>query len=89
LEAAPKALHRCHRSAPAINDPTPASASTLEAEERTGVDAQHGAAEGVIPGEAIAECVRQREHPLAHGDVRQDVVHEIRGTRGHGRGCRN
>ena len=58
LEAAPKALDRRDRAAPAINDAASASAPTFEAEERAGVDAQDGAAEGVIPGEAIAECVR-------------------------------
>ena len=82
-EAAAEALDRRDRSAPAIDDATLASAPTFEAEERAGVDAQDGAAEGVIPGEAIAECMWEREHPLADGDVRQDVVNKISRPGGH------
>jgi hypothetical protein len=83
LEAAPEALDRRHRPAPTIADPAPAPAAPLEAEERAGVDREHGAAEGVIPRQAIAERVREREHPLAYGDVGQDVVDQFRRTGGH------
>jgi hypothetical protein len=83
LDAAPKALNRRHRPAAPIDDTPSPPAPALEAEERPGVDREHGAAEGVVPGQAIAERVRQREHPLADGYMRQDVVDEFRGTRGH------
>src|SRR5512140_1206310 len=83
LEAAAEALDRRDCAAPAIDGPPPAPAAPLEAEERAGVDRAHRAAEGVIPRQAIAERVREREHPLADGDVGQDVIDEFRGARGH------
>jgi len=46
-------------------------------------DAEHRAAERVIVGEEIAQAVRQREHPLAHGDVRQDVIDAQPAARAH------
>ena len=55
----------------------------LEAEERAGVDREHGATERVIPRQAIAKRVRQAEHPLADGDMRQDVIDELRRPGGH------
>jgi hypothetical protein len=49
-------------------DDSPFPRSTqLEAEEHASVDRQHGATEHVIPGEAITERMREREHPLADG----------------------
>ena len=80
LEAAAKTLDRGDCAAPAITDPASAPASALEAEERAGIDREHGATEGVIPRQAIAERMRERAHPLPHRDVRQDVVDEFRGT---------
>ena len=59
LETPAKALDRRDRPAPPIDDATAASTPPFEAEERAGVDREHGAAERVIPGEAIAERVRQ------------------------------
>jgi len=56
LESAAEALNRGDRSAPAIDDATPAPAPPFEAEERAGVDREHGVAERVIPGEAIADA---------------------------------
>src|SRR5207245_11520642 len=40
-------------------------------------EAGDGAAGRGVPGEEIAQPVGQREHPLAHGHVRQDVVDEV------------
>ena len=83
LEAAAKPLNRGDGSASTIDDAPAPRAPTLEAEERAGVDAQYGAAEDVIPRQAIAERVREREHPLAHGNMRQDVIDQFRRPGGH------
>src|SRR5207302_6949034 len=40
-------------------------------------DAEDLAAELVIPGEEVAQSVGQAEHPLAYGDVREDVINEV------------
>ena len=39
-------------------------------------------AEGVIPGQPVAEAVRQAQHPLAHGHPREHMVDEMRGPLG-------
>ena len=41
------------------------------------------AAEGVIPGQSVAEAVRQAEHPLPHRHPREHVVDEMPGPLGH------
>ena len=43
------------------------------------MDREHGATERVIPRQAIAERVGQRESPLADGDMRAELVLEERG----------
>ena len=83
MEAAAKTLNRGDRPAPTIADPASAPTATFEAEERAGVDREHGATEDVIPRQAIAERVRQREHPVAHGNIRQDVIDQLGGPGGH------
>src|SRR5262245_4014570 len=83
LDAPAEALNRCHRPASTIDDPTSAPTTTLEAEERAGVDREHGTTEDVIPRQAIAERVRQREHPLTDRDMGQDMIDQLGGTGGH------
>jgi hypothetical protein len=83
LEATAKPLDRGDRATAAVTNSTAPPAPALEAEKRTRVDGEHGATEDVIPGEAIAERVRQGEHPLADGDVGQDVLDELRGAGSH------
>ena len=52
--------------------------------ERPDEDAEHRAAQPMIVGEPVAQPVRDREHPLAHGHVgRQHVIHEVSRTLGH------
>jgi len=41
------------------------------------------AAQRVIPGQQVAHPMRETEHPLAHGDRREDVIHQMRGAVGH------
>ena len=46
-------------------------------------ETQDGARERGVVGEAIAEREGQREHPLPHGDLRQDPIHQVGGCVGH------
>jgi hypothetical protein len=55
----------------------------VESEQRTGIDAQHGAAQGVIPRQSGAHTIRQRQHPLAHRYLWQHLVNQIGGALGH------
>ena len=45
--------------------------------------AHHGLAQVVAPGQQVPEAVRQRQYPLSHWDIRDDVVHQVRGAFGH------
>ena len=60
-----------------------ARSAAIEPEHGANGDAEHRAAERVIVREEIAQAVRQREHPLAHGDVRQDVIDAQPAARAH------
>lgn len=46
----------------------------MEDEQGPRKHAQHGATQGVIPGQAVAQAIGQREHPLAHRHLRQLVI---------------
>jgi hypothetical protein len=46
-------------------------------------EARHRSAQVVAPGQQVPQPMRERQHPLPHGDVRQHVVHKVRGTFGH------
>lgn len=43
----------------------------------------HCSAERMIPREQIPNPMRKGEHPLAHGDKREDVIHQMRRALGH------
>jgi hypothetical protein len=80
VQRRPKSLDR--------RDSTTADAATLgspalERQQGTDEDSEHGATELVVPGERVAEAVRQREHPLADGKPAQHVVDQVRGEIGH------
>src|SRR5437016_2482891 len=83
LEAAPEALDHRHGAAPPVAHARAARSAAIEAEHGPSGDAEHRAAERVIVGEEIAQAVRKREHPLAHGNVRQDVIDEVGGLLRH------
>src|SRR5690606_14467135 len=53
----------------------------LEEPRREG--AVHVEEEGVVPREAVAEGLREGEHPLAHGDARDDRGDEVVGAEAH------
>ncbi len=66
-----------------IADPALARLLALKAQERAHDDTQHGAAEGVIPGEEVAEAVGEAQDPLAYGHSGQHLVHQMGGALGH------
>ena len=57
LEATGEALDHRHRAGLAVPDAVGAGGARVEGEERADIHAEHGAAQGVIPGEAVAEAV--------------------------------
>jgi hypothetical protein len=83
LEAAPEALDHDDRSGLAVADPVGARHVCVEREERAGTHAQHRAAQRVIPGQAVAQAIRQRQHPLAHRHPWQHLVDQKGRAFGH------
>lgn len=55
----------------------------VEAEDGAHEDPADGAAEVRIQGEQVTQTPGKRDDPLAHGDIRKDVVHEVGGGLGH------
>jgi len=41
----------------------------------------HGAAQGRIVGERVAQAVWQDQHPQAHGEIVEEAVDEVGGQR--------
>ena len=70
LEAAAEALDHRHRAGPAVLDAVRPRGAGVGSEQRPGIHAQHGAAQGVIPRQAVAQAIRQRQYdslrPEAH-----------------------
>ena len=77
LKAAPEALDHRHRAAPATAHARTAGPVPIETEHCADGDAEDRAAELVVPGEEVAHAVGQAEHPLAHRDVREDVIDQV------------
>src|SRR6185436_2095316 len=74
LEPATETLNDGDGTAPSIAYATTAGAAAIETQHRPGMDGEHRAAELVVVREEVAQAMREREHPLAHGDVRQHAV---------------
>jgi len=84
IEGRPEALQESDRAALSLANAEEHSCSTpLLCEERSQEGAQYFARELRIPGAAIAERVRQREHPLSDRDLGQHPVDEVGRGVGH------
>ena len=83
LQAAPEALDHRHRAGLALRDAVRPRGARVEGEQPAGIHAQHGAAQGVIPRQAVAQAIRQCQDPLAHRDQWQHLVDERGGTLRH------
>jgi len=76
LETAAEALDHRDGAGLAVRDAESSRRARVEGEQCPGIHAQHRATQGVIPGQAVAQAIGQREHPLAHRHPRQQVVDE-------------
>jgi hypothetical protein len=77
IQGAAEALNDRDGPTPAVRHTIAPRTCTQEAEDGPHVHGHHCATQIVIPREEIAELVRQAQHPLPHGSVRQDVIHEM------------
>jgi hypothetical protein len=83
LEAAAEALDHGDRPGLAVVDSVGAGGARVEGEEHASIDAQHRAAQGMIPRQAVAQAIRERQHSLAHRHPWQHLVDEKGGAFGH------
>ena len=83
VEAAAETLHGGHGPGAAPGDALSLGLLAIELAQRPGMDREHRAAEPVIPRQEVPQPIGQGEHPLAHRDGRNHVVHQVGGTLGH------
>ena len=83
IQRAPEALDGGDGAAPTVRDAALTRPAAVEAQESARVDREHGATEPMIPGEQVAQAMREAQHPLPDRDGRQHVVDEMRGALGH------
>jgi hypothetical protein len=75
-----KSLNDGHAAATRVRHTVCAGPATKVPFDGTVEDARDAAAQGVVPGEQVAEPVRDGQNPLPNVDVRQHVVHQMRGA---------
>jgi len=78
-----KPLHDRHGAAAHIRETALAGTGPQMPRHLAQQHANDRLAEIVAPGEQIPDPMRQRQYPLPHRDIRDDVVHEVCGTLGH------
>jgi hypothetical protein len=83
LEAAAEALDDCQRARLAALDAVGARRARIERDEGAGKHAQHGAAQGMIPGQTVAQAIGERQDPLTYRHVREHLLDECSGVFGH------
>ena len=83
VDTAPETLDHGHHPGPALGIAMLVRGAAIEVLEHSGVDAEHGARQPVVPGESIPQSIGQGEHPLAHRDSRQDCLDQLGGVCGH------
>jgi hypothetical protein len=66
-----------------LPDASTLGSAALERQQRADEDAEYGAAEAVVPGEGVAEAVRQGENPLPDRQTAENVVNEVSCQVGH------
>ncbi len=83
VQRATEALNHDYGAASAAFDALVPGPLAEHAEDRPHQPGGHGATQVVIPGQQIPQVVRQAEHPVAYGHVRQDVIDQVRRALGH------
>jgi hypothetical protein len=74
IQRATKALNDGDRTAPAVGDAVTPRAAAQESEHRPEIHRHDRQTEIVIPGEEIAQPMRQAQDPLANRDVWKHVI---------------
>lgn len=80
IERPAEALQDDNRAAAAARDAPLTQPATETSEHGPHEESRHRAAALVIPRQAVAQPMRQRQHPVPDRHVGQDVVDEMRGA---------
>jgi hypothetical protein len=83
IQRTAEALHDRHRAIAAIRDALSPGAASQEPEHHPQRDADDSATQRVIPGEQVAQPMRQAQDPLSDRHIRQHVIDQMRRSLGH------
>ena len=84
VESRAEALDERDRAAGSALDPEVSlRAPTVVRKHRPEEATQHFGRELRVPGAAVSERIRKREHPLSDGDLGEDAIHEMDGGISH------
>jgi hypothetical protein len=76
IEGPTEPLDDGHGAPAPIHHVVPARAAAQPAQHRAQVDRDDRSAQIVVPRQPIAQAIRQTQHPLPHGHIGEDVVHQ-------------
>ena len=77
VEGATESLHDGHRAHPWLRQFRSPRTPAVQREDRAQRHVERAGDEQRVAGEEETRPTRQREHPLAHGQVREQAVHEV------------
>ncbi len=72
-------MHERHRAGLAVADAGGAGPLAVEGKEGAEEDVQRGRGERWVGGQVPADAHWKRQHPMAHGNARQDALDQMRG----------
>ena len=78
IERPAEPLENGHRTPTTFGHIVQLCTTTQPPQHRTHVDGDDGAAQVMVPRQAIAQAIRQTQDPLPYRDIREDVVHQVR-----------
>ena len=83
IERPAEPLDHGHGPSATIVHAVQARAAPQPAEHSAQEDRDDGAAQRVVPRQLVAQAKRQAQDPLPDRDIREDVVHQVRGALSH------
>ena len=78
-----KSLHDDDGPASRVHEVGRTGLVTQKLQDRPHRHCGHRAAEIMVPGELVAQAIRQRQHPLPHRHVGEHMFDQVRGALGH------
>ncbi len=83
IERSTEPLHDDHGASPRVNDARLTGPSPEESEDGAHRDGRDRPTQVMVPRQQVAQRMWERQHPLSHRHVREDVVAQMGGALGH------